>query len=183
MFVVQYLKLLFSFSLVFILAVTISCGGRPESAQPIAQSRPEPPLVGPGADLHNQSTALQTQIPQPQTQVPSPSAQSNGSQTHPTDPRTQVRTATPTTTIGTTTTHHVYLYWQPSKSSVIGYYIYRGLSATGPFTRLNSSPEPATLFIDNAVLAGKKYFYAITATNTQGESAYSNIVPAVIPSP
>jgi len=79
--------------------------------------------------------------------------------------------------------HSVYLRWTQSKSSVIGYYIYRGLTANGPFTRLNKSPEPATIFIDAAVVAGAKYFYAITATNTEGESTYSNVVQAVIPSP
>ena len=79
--------------------------------------------------------------------------------------------------------HCVFLTWAQSKSSVMGYYIYRGLSATGPFTRMNNSPEPATLYIDTTVTAGKKYFYAITSANTQGESTYSNIVQAVIPGP
>lgn len=80
------------------------------------------------------------------------------------------------------TQHHVYLSWNRSPSDdVVGYNIYRGPSAAGPFQRLNKYVEPATVYTDNAVVAGKIYFYVITAVTGNAESRHSTAVSATIP--
>jgi hypothetical protein len=77
--------------------------------------------------------------------------------------------------------HRVNLAWG-STSAVIGYNIYRGKAASGPFTRLNTSPHPASSFTDASVLGGQTYFYVTTAVSKGGgESKYSNRVQVAIP--
>lgn len=78
--------------------------------------------------------------------------------------------------------HSVSLSWTETSSSVVGYYIYRGAQPTGPFNKLNSSPEPATVYTDSTVVGGQTYYYATTAVNSTGaESAYSKVAQALIP--
>src|SRR5438874_570703 len=65
-----------------------------------------------------------------------------------------------------------------------GYNIYRGTVSGGPYTRINASLEPATLYTDSAVHAGQTYYYVTTAIDSTGvESGYSNVVQAVVPTP
>ncbi|MBV9180395.1 MAG: hypothetical protein JO356_03720 [Acidobacteria bacterium] len=79
--------------------------------------------------------------------------------------------------------HHVDLSWTASvSSSVAGYNIYRGTQAAGPFTKINSSLDTATLYTDSNVVSGQTYYYTTTTVDGNGvESGYSNVVPAVIP--
>ena len=81
--------------------------------------------------------------------------------------------------------HSVSLAWNPSKTAaVVGYNIYRGAVTGGPYTRVNSALEASTAYSDTNVLAGKTYFYVVTAVDGGGtESGYSNQVKAIIPSP
>ena len=81
-----------------------------------------------------------------------------------------------------TVQHHASLGWAASPSSVMGYNIYRSSGPSGPFTRLNSDVEPATVFTDYSVVAGQTYYYAVTSVSAQGESGYSNLVMSTIPS-
>lgn len=77
--------------------------------------------------------------------------------------------------------HSVSLAWAGT-SSVIGYYVYRGAQATGPFSKLNSSPDPATAYTDSTVASGQTYYYVTTAVDSSGiETAYSNVAQATIP--
>jgi Ricin-type beta-trefoil lectin domain-like len=77
--------------------------------------------------------------------------------------------------------HNVSLSWQPSTSTgVTGYYVYRGTTATGPFTKLSSALAD-TDYVDGTVQAGHTYYYVTTATDGSRESSYSNQVQAVIP--
>lgn len=77
---------------------------------------------------------------------------------------------------------YVSLSWSPSTSDVAGYNIYRGTSSSGPFSRLNPSPDTNTAFLDNGVAVGQTYFYATTAVNSSGEeSTYSNLVQVSVP--
>jgi hypothetical protein len=77
--------------------------------------------------------------------------------------------------------HSVTLTWGPSASSVIGYRVYRddgnGLSPlSAVLTNLS--------YTDSTVVSGSTYEYAVTAVDSEGgESAYSNQVTAVIPTP
>jgi hypothetical protein len=77
---------------------------------------------------------------------------------------------------------YVNLSWSPSSSSVAGYNVYRGTQSAGPFTKINSSLETATVYTDNSVTSGQTYYYATTAVNSSGvESSYSNVAQAVVP--
>jgi fibronectin type 3 domain-containing protein len=80
--------------------------------------------------------------------------------------------------------HSVDLSWSASASTVAGYNLYRGTTAAGPFTKLNSVLDAGTTFTDNNVVAGSTYYYVATSVDTSGtESGYSNAVSAVVPTP
>jgi hypothetical protein len=80
--------------------------------------------------------------------------------------------------------HQVALGWDASTSSVAGYNIYRGTSAGGPYTKINSASDVTTSYTDTLVTAGQTYYYLTTAVDTEGtESIYSNEVVATIPTP
>jgi uncharacterized repeat protein (TIGR03803 family) len=80
--------------------------------------------------------------------------------------------------------HSVDLTWDASNSqNIVGYNVYRGPSAGGPFTKINSVLDPNTSYIDGTVQGGQTYYYAATAVDNMGvESDYSNLGEAVIPS-
>jgi len=76
--------------------------------------------------------------------------------------------------------------WAPVTSGgVAGYHVYRSTSAGGPFTKVTSSPIPATgplLYTDSNVQPGVTYYYAITSVDGAGnESPMSTVVSAVAP--
>jgi len=78
--------------------------------------------------------------------------------------------------------HSAALTWQPSASSVLGYYVYRATQNGGPYARVTSSPSAATLYTDMAVYGGQTYYYVVTAVDANGvESGYSNQTVAQIP--
>ena len=80
--------------------------------------------------------------------------------------------------------HSVSLSWSPSTSSVTGYNVYRGSATGGPYAKLTSSADESTSYTDSSVQAGQTYYYVTTSVGTDGvESAYSNQVSAVIPTP
>jgi Abnormal spindle-like microcephaly-assoc'd, ASPM-SPD-2-Hydin len=81
-------------------------------------------------------------------------------------------------------THSVTLSWNPSTSPAVGYNVYRGTSSGGPYSKLNSAPQPGASFTDLSVLSGATYFYVATAVDSNSvESAHSNEAKAVIPTP
>ncbi len=83
---------------------------------------------------------------------------------------------------GTATALYVTLSWNPSTSQVSGYNVYRGTSASGTLTKINSNLDPDTSYTDAAIIGGKTYYYATTAVNSSGkESVYSNRVEVVVP--
>jgi hypothetical protein len=83
---------------------------------------------------------------------------------------------------GTATMPYITLSWSPSTSQVAGYNIYRGTSSSGPFSRLNSTLDTSTSFVDNSIGIGATYFYATTAVNSSGqESSYSNLAEVSVP--
>ncbi len=76
----------------------------------------------------------------------------------------------------------VTLTWDGSGSQIAGYNIFRGIVSGGPYTQINSSLDPTTLYTDNTVKSGQTYYYVTTAVNSGGEqSVFSNQVIAVIP--
>ena len=83
---------------------------------------------------------------------------------------------------GTQVAHHsVTLAWGGNAAGV-GYNIYRGATANGPYTKINVSPHPGSTFTDASVVDGQTYFYMTTAVSKSGrESNYSNQVQVAIP--
>ena len=81
--------------------------------------------------------------------------------------------------------HTVTLRWDPSTTStVVGYYVYRGLVAVGPFLKLNFASATSTNFTDATVVDGLTYYYVVTAVDSGNvESAFSNQVAVTIPQP
>ncbi|MBV9574866.1 MAG: choice-of-anchor D domain-containing protein [Acidobacteriales bacterium] len=80
--------------------------------------------------------------------------------------------------------HAVDLSWVASTSQVSGYRVYRGSTTGGPYTKLTSSVNPATNYIDASVQAGQTYYYVTTAVDNAGnESTYSNETRTAIPTP
>jgi fibronectin type 3 domain-containing protein len=77
--------------------------------------------------------------------------------------------------------HKVTLAWA-SAAVAVGYNIYRGAAANGPYTKINVSPHPTSTFTDASVVGGETYFYMTTAVSKGGrESNYSNQVRVAIP--
>ncbi len=82
------------------------------------------------------------------------------------------------------TPHSVSLSWAASTSAVVGYNIYRSATSGGPYAKINSPLDSSAGYTDSSVQAGQTYYYVATAVDSSGtESAYSNQVQAVIPSP
>jgi ribosomal protein L11 len=80
--------------------------------------------------------------------------------------------------------HSVDLSWTGSTSTVSGYNVYRGGVSGGPYSKVNASLDPSTIYTDGSVASGQTYYYVVTAVDSSGtESAYSNQVQAVIPTP
>jgi len=78
--------------------------------------------------------------------------------------------------------HSVALSWHADTGSISGYNIYRGSKTGGPYSKINTSTDSSTTYVDSSVTAGQTYFYVTTAVGTGGvESGYSNQVQAVIP--
>ena len=90
----------------------------------------------------------------------------------------------PVTGNGTQAGYSVNLSWDPSQSppEIVGYNVYRGTQPGGPYSKINSTLDPATAYIDYTVLAGATYYYVTTAVDSSGQqSAYSNQSEVVIP--
>jgi hypothetical protein len=78
--------------------------------------------------------------------------------------------------------HSVSLNWSPSGSSYNGFNIYRGSTAGGPYTRVNSSIVSTASYTDSSVPSGSTFYYVATEVGTVGvESSYSNEASAIIP--
>jgi hypothetical protein len=80
--------------------------------------------------------------------------------------------------------HTVTLTWQASSSAnVTSYNVYRSAISGGYYGLVGSAAE-SLAYADQTVESGTTYYYVTTAVNEQGEeSAYSNQVVAVVPSP
>ena len=80
--------------------------------------------------------------------------------------------------------HSADLTWDASQDPVIGYNVYRGATSGGPYTQINPVLDASTSYTDTTVQAGATYYYVATAVNSDNqESAPSNEVKVLIPSP
>jgi Bacterial Ig-like domain (group 2) len=95
---------------------------------------------------------------------------------------TVIGTSTSPSSVVAGTTHSVGLSWAASTSSVVGYFVYRGTTAGGPYTKLFTSAEAATVYTDNSVQNGATYYYVVSAVDGNGaESGFSNQASATVP--
>jgi Abnormal spindle-like microcephaly-assoc'd, ASPM-SPD-2-Hydin len=75
----------------------------------------------------------------------------------------------------------VNLSWNASTSSVSGYNVYRG-TTSGSYTKINTTLDALTSYMDNTAASGTTYYYAATAVDSSGhESAYSSPLRVSIP--
>lgn len=80
--------------------------------------------------------------------------------------------------------HSVSLSWRTATGTVVGYNVYRSTITGGPYSKLNSYPQPTTAYTDGSVAAGQTYYYVVTAVGVgSSESGYSDEVRADIPTP
>jgi hypothetical protein len=79
--------------------------------------------------------------------------------------------------------HDVVLTWTASTSvNAVGYYVYRGSTSGGPYSRLNSSIVTSTTYTDSTAQAGQTYYYVATTVDTNNiESSYSNESQVAVP--
>ena len=78
--------------------------------------------------------------------------------------------------------HVVNLSWQPSTSTVIGYYVYRGASADS-LAKLSTAVDSNTNYADNTVASGQTYVYAVSSVDSSYvESSKSAPITVSIPS-
>jgi len=103
------------------------------------------------------------------------------------DTGTSLRSNTVTfviTSVGSPTQHQATLFWTASSSPAVGYNVYRGVQAGGPYTLLHTGIVTADSFADATVISGKTYYYVVTAVSNAGvESVFSNEAVGVIPTP
>jgi hypothetical protein len=93
-------------------------------------------------------------------------------------------TVMPLSGVGLDPPHLVSFTWDPSTSSVFGYYVYRATELYGPYTKLNFTPITTTQYTDVTIQAGETYFYWVTSVDSNTlESVFSNSVSATIPTP
>ncbi len=72
----------------------------------------------------------------------------------------------------------IWLDWEPETGGVDGYRIYRSTSLGGSYEAVGDTTE--SRYIDRDLLAGKRYYYVVTALDSFGvESAYSDEASAV----
>lgn len=82
------------------------------------------------------------------------------------------------------TPHGVLVQWTASTSTVVGYNVYRGTSASGPFTKLTASPVTGTSYLDPTtdLTISTSYVYQVTAVDSNGdESVASNQATVTTP--
>jgi fibronectin type 3 domain-containing protein len=79
------------------------------------------------------------------------------------------------------TYHAVTISWNPAKSNIAGYNVYRDWQYNGA-TRLNPQIVQGTQFVDNTAIAGHIYSYYVTSVDSKGlESKPSEIASVVVP--
>jgi hypothetical protein len=87
----------------------------------------------------------------------------------------------PLTGNGIVPQYSVNLSWNASTSAVAGYNVYRG-TAVGKYSKINTTLDPNTAYMDGTAVSGTTYYYAATAVNSKGEeSNYSEPLKVVIP--
>jgi hypothetical protein len=70
------------------------------------------------------------------------------------------------------------LKWSDKSLNESGFIIEQATTASGPFSPIASVGSNTTSYSNTGLAAGTKYYYRVKATNSEGSSAYSNVVSA-----
>ena len=64
-----------------------------------------------------------------------------------------------------------------------GYNVYRSTSASGTYSKINSSLDANTAYTDSTVISGQTYYYEATSVNSGGQESARSAPPvkATIP--
>ncbi|MGA9526807.1 MAG: choice-of-anchor D domain-containing protein [Terriglobales bacterium] len=82
---------------------------------------------------------------------------------------------------GTGTAPTVNLSWSPTPEAT-GYNVYRCVTASCTYAKVNASVDPDVTFADSTVAAGQTYSYVATSVTSDGqESGYSTPVEVAVP--
>src|SRR5258705_112185 len=84
-------------------------------------------------------------------------------------------------TVTTITSSSVSLAWTDNSNNETGFKIQRKQGATGAYTTIKTTTANVTTYTDSdsALLDGTQYYYKVSATNSAGDSAYSNEVNGI----
>src|SRR5438552_2221438 len=84
-------------------------------------------------------------------------------------------------TVTTITSSSVSLAWTDNSNNETGFKIQRKQGATGIYTTIKTTAANITTYTDSdsALLDGTQYYYKVCATNSAGDSAYSNEVNGI----
>jgi len=79
-----------------------------------------------------------------------------------------------------TPVNSIQLNWQDNSTDEDGFYVEYALSATGPWTQIaNVGPNTTGYLHTGGLTNGVEYFYRVSAYNSNGTSAYSNVASAI----
>jgi uncharacterized protein (TIGR02145 family) len=67
-------------------------------------------------------------------------------------------------------------------SGTTGYYVYRGTSATGTYSKIGTVTSESTSYTNTGLSVGTTYYYKVSAYNSSSESAQSSYTSAATPS-
>jgi len=97
------------------------------------------------------------------------------------DPSLRLHTLAPATALATTTVNGgAVLSWTASPEAVLGYYVYRSASPTGPFTQVTAQPVAATTYTDATPLPGPStYMVRAVQLKTSNSGSYHNLSQGV----
>ncbi len=97
------------------------------------------------------------------------------------DPSLRLHYVRPPSQLANSLPGYAALSWAASPDAVLGYYVYRGSTATGPFARLTSNLVANTSYTDTQAPLGMSY-YMVRAVKreTSGSGTYLNLSQGVV---
>src|SRR5882724_9646501 len=84
-------------------------------------------------------------------------------------------------TITTLQSSKIIIGWTDNSNNGTSFKVQRKQGATGTYTQIATTGANATQYSDTTVTDGTLYYYRVCATNTAGDSAYSNEVNGITP--
>jgi hypothetical protein len=84
-------------------------------------------------------------------------------------------------TITTLLSSKIIIAWTDNSNNETGFKVQRKQGATGTYTTITTTGANATTYSDTGVTDGTLYYYQVSATNSAGDSAYSNEVSGTTP--